>query len=99
VESCSGCYGNLWGRWCFNEVHGSYGVSLWKCIRRGWREFFSHTIFELGDGSKIRFSSDKWYEDHVHKDIFLDLYSIVCVKDASVAQIIWSYPMILINGI
>jgi hypothetical protein len=32
----------------------------------------------------LRFWYDKLYEDHVVKDIFLDLYSIACVKDASI---------------
>jgi hypothetical protein len=32
-------YGSAWGGWCSNEVHGSYGVGLWKNIRRGWRSF------------------------------------------------------------
>ncbi len=40
-------YDSSWGGWCSNEVHGLYGVSLWKYIRRGWKEFSSHTIFEL----------------------------------------------------
>jgi hypothetical protein len=31
------------------------GVSLWKNIKRVWREFSSHTRFEIGRGSKIRF--------------------------------------------
>jgi hypothetical protein len=47
-------------------------------------KFSSHTKFEVGDGSKIRFWHDKWYGDWVLKDIFPDLYSIACVKDASV---------------
>jgi hypothetical protein len=25
-------YGTAWGRWCSNEVHGSYRVGLWKNI-------------------------------------------------------------------
>jgi hypothetical protein len=61
-------------------------VSLWKYIRRGWKEFSSHTIFELGDGSEIRFWHDKWYRVQVFNDIFPDLYSFACVKDASMAD-------------
>jgi hypothetical protein len=32
-------YGSLWDGWYSNEVHGSYGVSLRKNIRSGWRSF------------------------------------------------------------
>jgi len=29
-------YGSMWRGWCFNEVVGSFGVEVWKNIRRGW---------------------------------------------------------------
>jgi hypothetical protein len=38
-------------------------VGLRKNIRRGWGKFSSHTKFEVGDGSKIRFWPDLWCED------------------------------------
>jgi hypothetical protein len=50
----------------------------------------------VGDVAKIRLWHEKWYGDQDLKDIFLDLYSIACVKDAS-WQATWSYPMILIS--
>jgi hypothetical protein len=34
---------------------GSYGVGLWKYIKRGWRIFSSHTRFDPGDEMRIRF--------------------------------------------
>jgi hypothetical protein len=46
-------YGSAWGGWCSNEVHGSYGVGLWKNIRRGWGELSSHTRFEMGMAPKF----------------------------------------------
>jgi hypothetical protein len=39
----------------------------------------------VGDVAKIRLWHEKWYGDQDLKDIFLDLYSIACVKDASMA--------------
>jgi hypothetical protein len=53
----------------------------WVCekYQEGLGEFSSHTRFEVGDGSKIRFWHDKWCGDQVLKDIFLDLYSIACM--------------------
>lgn len=32
-------YGISWGGWRSKEVHKSYGVELWKSIRRGWGSF------------------------------------------------------------
>jgi hypothetical protein len=40
VESHSGFQTwQLGGGYCSNEVHGSYGVSLWKNISTGWESF------------------------------------------------------------
>jgi hypothetical protein len=41
-----------WGGWCSNEPLGTYGVGLWKYTRGGWEKFYSHTRFEVGDGSR-----------------------------------------------
>jgi hypothetical protein len=51
-------YGSSWGVWCSNEAHGSYGVGLWKNIKRSWGVFSSHARFEVGDGFKISFRHD-----------------------------------------
>lgn len=53
-------YGSDWGGWCSKECRGSYGVSLWKFIRKGWGCFLKYAKFSVGDGSKIRFWSDVW---------------------------------------
>lgn len=45
----------------------------------------SHTRFELGNSSKIRFWYDVWYGKKALKKAFLDIYSIAYVKHASVA--------------
>lgn len=31
-------YKSLWTGWCSNAVHGTYGVEVWKNIRRGGKE-------------------------------------------------------------
>lgn len=54
-------------------------------MKMGWEEFFSYTRFKAGDGSKIRLWNDKWCANQVLKDIFLNFYSIACVKDAFMA--------------
>jgi hypothetical protein len=46
--------------------------------------FSSHTRFELGDSSKIKFWDDVSCGEMGLKEAFLDLYNIGCVKDASI---------------
>jgi hypothetical protein len=47
--------------------------------------FSCHTIFEVGDGSKIKFWHDQWCGDVALKEAFSDLFDIACAKDAFVA--------------
>jgi len=72
------------------------GVRLWKNISGGWWEFSSHTIFEVGDGSKIRFWHDVWCRDQTLKAPFPDSFNLAIVR-MLLWQIIWSFLMILIN--
>jgi len=78
-------FGSSWGTWCSIELPGPHGLGLWKNIKRGWMMFSSHTKFELGDGCKIRFRHDVCCGEKAFKEAFMDLHSIACVKDASVA--------------
>jgi len=43
------------GGWSSLPVTGSYGVSVWKFIRRGWDNVAKYLRFEVGEGSYIRF--------------------------------------------
>ena len=77
-------YGSSWGGWCSNEPLGTFGVGLSKNIRRGWEKFASHTEFEVGDGSKVRFWHDIWCKDMTLKEAFQELSGIACATDAYV---------------
>jgi hypothetical protein len=59
-------------------------VGLWKNIRGDWGEFFTHTRFEVNDGSRIRFWYGVWCGDQVLKVTFLDSFSLARCKDALV---------------
>jgi hypothetical protein len=48
-------FGSLWGGWCSREFAGTFGVGLWKFIRKGWETFSRFLRYEVGDGSRIRF--------------------------------------------
>jgi hypothetical protein len=75
----------LGGGWCSFDPPRSHEVGLWKNIRRGWRFFFSHTRFEPGDGSNIRFWNGFWCGGMTLKKAFPNLYNIARLKDASIA--------------
>jgi len=79
-------YSSLWGGWCSLELVGTFGVRLWKNIRKGWESFLSFFRLVVGDGTTIRFSHDLWCGDTVLKVAFHDLFGIARSKDASVAD-------------
>ena len=43
------------GGWCSKEVMGTFGVGVWKQIRRGWDNFSNFLRFEVGVGFKVSF--------------------------------------------
>ena len=51
-------YECIWGGWCTGLVSGPYGVSLWKNISRGWFFFPRYILFDIGDGSRVKFWQD-----------------------------------------
>ena len=48
------------GGWCSRPVNGPYGIGLWKFISQGWSSFSSHILFDIGDGSRVKFWQDRW---------------------------------------
>jgi hypothetical protein len=61
-------------RWVYGRILGGVGG-----------KFCSHTRFEVGDDSKVRFWHDLWCGDMALKDAFPVLFGIACANDASVA--------------
>ena len=64
----------------------SYGVSLWKYIRRGWDHLSSHTKLGVGNSTHIKFWQDIWCGEAALQETFSDLYWIARDKDALVAH-------------
>jgi hypothetical protein len=77
---------SLKGGWCSKEVSGSFGVGVWKHIRREWEKFRNFVRFEVGNGSHISFWHDWWYGDRSLKQCFPTLFSIARNKDATVVD-------------
>jgi exonuclease III len=70
------------GGWCSKEVCGTFGVGLWKHIRRGWDMFARNVRFEVGLGSKILFWHDTWCGNQPLKHAYPSLYRIARYKEA-----------------
>ena len=83
-------YGSSWRDWCCRKPIEVYGVGLWKNIMSGWGKFSSHTRFEVGNGSKVRFWYDLWCGDMALEEAFPGLFGITCAKDAFVG-ISWKF--------
>ncbi|RVX07506.1 hypothetical protein CK203_025116 [Vitis vinifera] len=50
VEKLPASYLGGGGGWTTREVRDSYGLSLWKDIRKGWEEFILGTSIRIGNG-------------------------------------------------
>ena len=48
-------YGEEEGGWRSCVVRESYGVGLWKAIRRGWEAVGNNLVYSAGNGRRIRF--------------------------------------------
>jgi hypothetical protein len=79
-------YRSMAGGWCTNQVMRSYGVGVWKHIRRGWECFSKFIKFEVGDGYHISFWYDTWCGDQLLKVSYPELYRIARNKEAWVSD-------------
>uniref|UniRef100_A0A2N9EPE9 Reverse transcriptase zinc-binding domain-containing protein n=1 Tax=Fagus sylvatica TaxID=28930 RepID=A0A2N9EPE9_FAGSY len=80
-------HGCLWGDWCSHNVTGPYGVCFWKAISNGWDRFLQFVSYKVGDGSSIKFWTDRWCGETSLKVRSPDLYRIARHKDASVRDL------------
>ena len=71
-------------------VRGSYGVGLWKAIRRGWEALGNNLVYSVGNGRRVRFWKDKWCGDDQLCTSFPSLFAISLDKEAWVADV-WSH--------
>ena len=78
--------GSQWGGWCSARVQVPHGVGLWKFIRAGWDSFSRHLAFKIGDGTRVKLWLDTWCGDQPLCDRFPDLFRLVRMPAASVAD-------------
>ena len=87
-------YGCVWGSWYTRAMIGPYGVGLWKNISQGWPSFSRHILYDIGDGSRVKFWQDRWCGETSLAIKYSDLFRFCRHKDASVAELMMS-----INGV
>ena len=83
-------YGCVWGGWFTRAVTGPYGVVLWKNISQGWPSFSRHILYDISDGSRVKFSQDRWCGETSLVVRYPDLFRFCRNKDASVAELMMS---------
>ena len=77
-------YGCLWGGWCSRSVNGPFGVALWKSISQGWPSFSHHILYDIGDGSRVKFGKTIGVVR-----LPLWLVSLVCSDFAGIRRLVW----------
>jgi hypothetical protein len=77
---------SLSGGWCSKEVLGTFGVGVWKHIKRGWDKFNNFVRFEAGLGAIVSFCHDLWCGDRSLKLCYPVLFSVSRHKDVRVVD-------------
>ncbi|KAG7944624.1 hypothetical protein I3843_15G111600 [Carya illinoinensis] len=81
-------HGCEWGRWCSKEGRRSYGVCLWKYIRKGWNIFEKHIKFEVGVGDRIQFWFDEWCSEIPLNAVFPVVFSLVGNQQVAISEVL-----------
>ena len=83
-------YGCVWGGWYTRAMIGPYGVGFWKNICQGWPSLSHHILYDIGDGSRVKFWQDRWCKETSLAVRYPDLFKFCKNKDASVAELMMS---------
>ena len=67
---------------------GPYGVGLWKNISQGWPSFSCHILYDIGDGSGVKFWQDRWCGENSIAVRYPNLFRFCRNKDANVAVVL-----------
>ena len=80
-------YGLEEGGWFSAEPKGSFGVSLWKDIRREALQLKKDYKLILSEGDRIRFWEDIWCGENPLCTSFPTLYAVAASKGAKVGEV------------
>ena len=75
------------GGWCIRSINGPYGVGLWKNISWVWPSFSRHILYDIGDGSRVKFWQDHWGGEISLAVSYPELFRFCRDKEASVAAL------------
>ena len=75
------------GGWYTRSVNGPYGVGLWININREWPSFLRHILYNIGDGSRVKFWQDRWCGETSLAVSYPELFRFCKDKEASVAAL------------
>ena len=75
------------GGWCSGECRNSFGIGLWKEIRKGWDMVRLNAKFVVGVGSRVRFWKDVWGGEEALCITFPTLFSLAVRKDALIREV------------
>lgn len=74
--------------WFPNSINSSYGVGVWKGIRKGRDSFGRDISFDIGDGSTVRFWNDIWCGEVELRRVFPNLFNLALDKDCLVSSVL-----------
>lgn len=85
---------------CSDDRREEFGVGLQKAIKKCWEVFQATTIFEVGDGRRVRFWHDLWCGGAILMESFPTLFFIAWSKDVQVVDVWegWETMTIRISG-
>ena len=64
----------------------AYGVNLWRHIKSGWMSFSKLHLYDVRDGTRVKFWKHVWCGDCTLQEAFPELYCVSRTKDSSVAK-------------
>ena len=73
-------------RGCSKGVRDRYGVGVRKVIKNGWENIRTHFHFIVGDGTRVKFWKDLWYEKPFLEDAVPNLFNLAINKEGWVAE-------------
>ena len=69
--------------WTTRGVRDSFGISLWKDIRKGWEDFSVGISIRIGNGRCTRLWWDRWMGEFKLKDVQPTVFEMSSHKDAT----------------
>ena len=80
-------FGELQRGWCSRESRNSFGIGLWKEIRKDWEVVLKNAKFVIGDGSRVSFLKDAWCGEVALCMAYPTLFSLVVRKDVLIREV------------